>query len=163
MSDSTTSPKASTRPAGTNKPAPSGIDPRGPRFGAGVTAALLVITLLLGTGPAATTLLSVVGLLFLLGVTRGVQGTLQGLAFKAWVRPRLAPPAELEDPRPPRFAQLIGLLVVGAGLLFAALGFPAAVPIAAAVALVAAFLNSAFGLCLGCELYLLGRRLAPQN
>jgi len=163
MSDSTTSPKASTRPAGTNKPAPPGIDPRGPRFGAGVTAALLVITLLLGTGPAATTLLSVVGLLFLLGVTRGVQGTLQGLAFKAWVRPRLAPPAELEDPRPPRFAQLIGLLVVGAGLLFAALGFPAAVPIAAAVALVAAFLNSAFGLCLGCELYLLGRRLAPQN
>ena len=163
MSDSTTSPKASTRPAGTNKPAPPGIDPRGPRFGAGVTAALLVITLLLGTGPAATTLLSVVGLLFLLGVTRGVQGTLQGLAFKAWVRPRLAPPAELEDPRPPRFAQLIGLLVVGAGLLFAALGFPAAVPIASAVALVAAFLNSAFGLCLGCELYLLGRRLAPQN
>ena len=163
MSDSTTTPNASTRPAGTPKPAPPGIDPRGPRFGAGVTAALLVITLLLGTGPAATALLSVVGLLFLLGVTRGVQGTLQGLAFKAWVRPRLAPPAALEDPRPPRFAQLIGLLVVGAGLLFAALGFPAAVPIAAAVALVAAFLNSAFGLCLGCELYLLGRRLAPQN
>jgi cytochrome c biogenesis protein CcdA len=124
---------------------------------------LLVITLLLGTGPAATALLIVVGLLFVLGVTRGVQGTLQGLAFKAWIRPRLAPPTELEDPRPPRFAQLVGLLVVGAGLLFAALGFPAGVPIAAAVALVAAFLNSAFGLCLGCELYLLGRRLAPHN
>ena len=76
---------------------------------------------------------------------------------------RLAPPTELEDPRPPRFAQLVGLLVVGAGLLFAALGFPAGVPIAAAVALVAAFLNSAFGLCLGCELYLLQRRLAHQN
>ena len=163
MSDPTTTPNASTRPAGTNKPAPPGIDPRGPRFGAGVTAALLVITLLLGTGAVATALLSVVGLLFLLGVTRGVQGTLQGLAFKAWVRPRLSPPAELEDPRPPRFAQLVGLLVVGFGLLFAALGFPSAVPIAAAVALVAAFLNSVFGLCLGCELYLLGRRLAPQR
>jgi hypothetical protein len=58
---------------------------------------------------------------------------------------------------------MVGLLVVGAGLLFAALGFPAAVPIAAAVALVAAFLNAAFGLCLGCELYLLGRRLTPQH
>jgi len=44
-----------------------------------------------------------------------------------------------------------------------ALGFPAAVPMAAAVALVAAFLNAAFGLCLGCELYLLQRRLAPQH
>jgi cytochrome c biogenesis protein CcdA len=163
MSDSTTSPDADTRPAGRPRPAPPGIDPRGPRFGAGVTAVLLVITLLLGTGPAATALLSFVGLLFLLGVTRGVQGTLQGLAFKAWVRRRLPPPAELEDPRPPRFAQLVGLLVVGVGLLFAALGFPAAVPVAAAVAVVAAFLNSAFGLCLGCELYLIGRRLAHQN
>jgi hypothetical protein len=163
MSDSTTAANAYTRPAGTPRPAPPGIDPRGPRFGAGVTAALLAITLLLGTGPAATALLSVVALLFLLGVTRGVQGTLQGLAFKAWVRPRLAPPTEPEDPRPPRFAQLVGLLVVGAGLLFAALGFPAGVPIAAAVALVAAFLNAAFSLCLGCELYLLGRRLAPQH
>ena len=158
MSDPTTTPN--TRPAGTPKPAPPDIDPRGPRFGAGVTVALLVITLLLGTGPAATALLSVVGLFFLLGVTRGVQGTLQGSAFRAWIRPRLTPPTELEDPRPPRFAQLVGLLVVGVGLLFAAFGFHTAVPIAAAVALVAAFLNSAFGLCLGCELYLLGRRLA---
>jgi hypothetical protein len=161
MSDPTTTPN--TRPAGAPDPAPPGIDPRGPRFGAGVTAALLVITLLLGTGPAATAVLVVVALLFVLGVARGVQGTLQGLAFKAWIRPRLAPPTELEDPRPPRFAQLVGLLVVGAGLLFTVLGLPAGVPIAAAVALVAAFLNSAFGLCLGCELYLLGRRLAPQN
>ena len=163
MPDSTTTPNANTRAAGATKPGPPGIDPRGPRFGAGVTAVLLVVTLLLGTGTTATALLGVVGLLFLLGVTRGVQGTLQGLAFKAWVRPRLAPPAELEDPRPPRFAQLVGLLVVGVGLLFAALGFPAAVPIAAAVALVAAFLNSVFGLCLGCELYLLGRRLTHQS
>ena len=163
MSDSATDPNASTESAGTPKPAPPGIDPRGPRFGAGVTAALLAITLLFGTSPAATALLTVVALLFLIGVTRGVQGTLQGLAFKAWVRPRLSPPTELEDPRPPRFAQLVGLLVASAGPLFAALGFPAAVPIAAAVALVAAFLNAAFGLCLGCELYLLGRRLGPQH
>jgi len=163
MSDSTTAPNADIWPTGTPKPAPPGIDPRGPRFGAGVTAVLLAITLLLGTGQAATALLLVVALLFVLGVARGVQGTLQGLAFKAWVRPRLVPPTELEDPRPPRFAQLVGMLVVGAGLFFAALGFPAAVPIAAAVALVAAFLNAAFGLCLGCELYLLQRRLTPQH
>lgn len=163
MPDSTTAPNANTWPTGTLKPTPAGIDPRGPRFGAGVTAILLAVTLLLGTGPAAAALLSVVALLFVLGVARGVQGTLQGLAFRAWVRPRLVPPAELEDPRPPRFAQLVGLLVVGAGLLVAALGFPAGVPTAAAVALVAAFLNAAFGLCLGCELYLLQRRLAPNT
>lgn len=144
-------------------PTPAGIDPRGPRFGAAITSALLVMTLLLGTGPAATTLLALVALLFVVGVTRGVQGTLQGLAFRAWVRPRLAPPSELEDPRPPRFAQLVGLLVVAVGLLFSALGVPAGVPVAAAVALVAAFLNAAFGLCLGCELYLLLRRWNPHR
>jgi hypothetical protein len=73
--------------------APAGIDPRGPRFGAAVTAALLVITLLLGTGPAATALLAVIALLFALGVARGVSGTLQGLAFKAWIPPSWRTPA----------------------------------------------------------------------
>ena len=160
MSDS---PNVRARSAGAPRTTPPGIDPRGPRFGAAITSVLLVITVLLGSGPAATALLTVIALLFVLGVARGVQGTLQGLAFRAWVRPRLAPPPELEDPRPPRFAQLVGLLVVGIGLLLAALGVPAGVPVAAAVALVAAFLNAAFGLCLGCEMYLLRRRWPPQH
>lgn len=142
---------------------PAGIDPRGPRFGAAVTAVLLVGVLLLGAGPAATALLAVIGFLFVLGVARGVQGTLQGLAYQSWIRPRLAPPTDLEDPHPPRFAQLVGLLIVGTGLIVAALGVPSAVPIAAAVALVAAFLNAVFALCLGCELYLLLRRVTPQH
>jgi hypothetical protein len=163
MPDSPSAASANTRSAGVPGQTPAGIDPRGPRFGAAITAALLAVTLLLGTGAAATALLTVVALLFGLGVVRGVHGTLQGLAFRAWVRPRLSPPSMLEDPRPPRFAQLVGLLVAGTGLLFAALGLPAGVPIAAAVALVAAFLNAAFGLCLGCELYLLQRRWAPQS
>lgn len=163
MSDSPSTCNTNARPADTTTRTSAGIDPRGPRFGAAITSALLVTTLLLGTGPAATTLLALVALLFLLGVTRGVQGTLQGLAFRAWVRPRLAPPSELEDPQPPRFAQLVGLLVVAVGLFYTALGVPAGVPLAAAVALVAAFLNAAFGLCLGCELYLLLRRWTPQH
>jgi len=160
MSDS---PNVRARSVGAPRTTPAGIDPRGPRFGAAITSVLLVITLLLGSEPAATALLTIIALLFVLGVARGVQGTLQGLAFRAWVRPRLGPPPELEDPRPPRFAQLIGLVVVGIGLLLAALGVPAGVPVAAAVALVAAFLNAAFGLCLGCEMYLLLRRWAPQH
>ena len=156
-------PASGPAPASVPASVPAGIDPRGPRFGAAVTTALLVVTLLLGTGPAATTLLAVIALMFALGVARGVSGTLQGLAFRAWIRPRLSPPTELEDPRPPRFAQLVGLLVVGTGLIVAAAGVPAAVPVAAAIALVAAFLNAAFGLCLGCELYLVLRRLSPRT
>ena len=143
--------------------APAGIDPRGPRFGAAISAVLLLATVLLGAGTPGTVLLALCALLFAVGVVRGVQGTPSGLAFRAWVRPRLDPPADLEDPRPPRFAQAVGLLVTGTGLVVAVLGVPAAVPVAAAVALVAAFLNAAFGLCLGCELYLLLRRLGPAR
>ena len=78
--------------------------------------------------------------------------------FRRVVRPRLAPPTELEDPRPPRFAQGVGLLVVGVGLLLHLIGVPYALPIATAAAFLAAFLNAAFGLCLGCQLYLLLQR-----
>jgi len=158
MSDSQTTP--ATQAART---APAGIDPRGPRFGAGVTAILLVVVLLLGTSSAATVLLAVIAASFALGAARGAQGTWQGWLFRTLVRPRLAPPAELEDPRPPRFAQLVGLVVTGVGLVLALLGVSAAVPVAAALALVAAFLNAVFGLCLGCELYLLGLRLRSRS
>jgi len=139
------------------------IDPRGPRFGAALTAVLLVVVLLLGTSTAAVVVLAVVAASFALGVARGVQGTWQAAVFRALVRPRLAAPTELEDARPPRFAQLVGLVVTGAGLVLALFGLSAAVPVSAAIALVAAFLNAVFGLCLGCEMYLLGLRLRSRS
>lgn len=155
---------AATAPGAAGVPVAAGgpgdVDVRGPRFGAGVTAVLLVLVLLLGARPgAALVLLALVAASFALGVARGVSGTWQAAVFRRFVAPRLGPVVEREDPRPPRFAQLVGLLVTGAGVLLGVLGVAAAVPVAAAVALVAAVLNAAFGLCLGCELYLLGLRL----
>ena len=143
-------------------PSPVGIDPRGPRFSAAVTAALLVVVILLDDGPAIL-LITVIAAMFALGALRGAQGTVQGLLYRRFVRPRLAPPAELEDARPPRFAQLVGLFITGLGVLLGLFGVPAAVPVAAGLALVAAVLSSAFGLCLGCELYLLGVRLRGRS
>ena len=157
-----TAPSAPTPPTPSAPTAPAGIDPRGPRFGAALSAVLLVVVLLLGTTTAATVVLAVVVASFALGVARGVSGTWQGAVFRKFVRPRLAPPTELEDPRPPRFAQLVGLVVTGTGLVLGLAGLEAAVPVAAAVALVAAFLNAVFGLCLGCEMYLLGARLRAR-
>ncbi|WP_309065261.1 DUF4395 domain-containing protein [Microbacterium sp.] len=142
---------------------PTGIDPRGPRFAAAITAALLLVATLLGLlgGPRASlpaVLLTVLlAGLFLWGVVSPATHPWAAL-YRGVVRPRLAPPAELEDPRPPRFAQAVGLFVVGAGLLLHLLGVPWALPIATAAAFVAAFLNAVFGLCLGCQLYLLLRR-----
>jgi hypothetical protein len=150
-------------PVPSARPAPAGLDPRGPRFGAGLTAVLLVVVLLAGDlPPVALTVLAVVAAGFLVGAVRGPQGTWQGALFAAVVRPRLAPPTQTEDPRPPTFAQLVGLTITGAGLVLGLLGVSVAVPVAAALALVAAFLNAVFGLCLGCELYLLGLRLRSR-
>ncbi|PJI95095.1 DUF4395 family protein [Luteimicrobium subarcticum] len=140
-----------------------GIDPRGPRFTAGITAVLLAVVLLLAGTPAALWLLLLVALSFALGVARGVQHTWQSVLFRRLVRPRLAPPEELEDPRPPRFAQVVGLVVTGVGVVLGFAGVAVAVAVAAAVALVAALLNAVFGLCLGCELYVLLRRVRPAR
>jgi hypothetical protein len=138
---------------------PAGIDPRGPRFGAAVNLVLLIAVLLLGATPAGYVVLAVIVAGFALGAFGGIGRTWQGWVFRKAVRPRLAPPTELEDPRPPTFAQLVGLVITGAGLVLGLAGVEAAVPVAAAFALVAAFLNAVFGLCLGCEMYLLGVRL----
>jgi hypothetical protein len=145
-------------PGATGPYAPGGIDPRGPRFTAGVTAALLLATVVLGFGGldvAAILLLAALAAVFAWSAVAGVARHPFGLLFRALVRPRLAPPAELEDPRPPTFAQLVGFIVTGTGVVLGLVGLEFAVPIAASLAFVAAFLNAAFGYCLGCQIYLL--------
>jgi hypothetical protein len=144
-------------------PHPAGIDPRGPRIGAAFTAVLLVAVLLLAPGAAARIVMSVVVVLFLIGVVAGAQGSVHGRIFRTVIRPRLAPPAELEDPRPPRFAQLVGLVITALGLALDLAGVPYALAISAGFVLVAAFLNAAFGFCLGCEMYLVIKRRAPTR
>ncbi len=161
-----------SKPAGSK---PKGIDPRGPRFAASITAVLLIVATFLslvgnataGALPALTfaeraadpgfLLLLVIALLFLWSVL-SPRTAPWGVLYRRVVQPRLAPPTELEDPRPPRFAQGVGLFVTAVGLILHLACVPWALPIAAAMAFVAAFLNSAFGLCLGCQLYLLLQR-----
>ncbi|GAA3899923.1 DUF4395 domain-containing protein [Microbacterium invictum] len=101
--------------------------------------------------------LLVVALLFLWGLI-SPRTAPWGVLYRSVLQPRLAPPAELEDPRPPRFAQGVGLFVSIVGLTLHLIGVPWALPIAAAAAFVAAFLNAVFGFCLGCQIYLLLQR-----
>ncbi len=168
---------------------PRGIDPRGPRFAAAITSALLLVVVFLGLTGLSTSrvsdidpgfviggpwlislatplerfldpaflLLLVVALLFLWGVV-SPRTAPWGVLYRKVVAPRLSPPTELEDPRPPRFAQGVGLFVSVIGLVLHLLGVPWGLTIAAAAAFVAAFLNAVFGLCLGCQLYLLLQR-----
>lgn len=137
---------------------PAGIDPRGPRFTASITATLLLVTVVLAVGGAALAawvLLAALSAVFAWSAVAGVRRNPFGVIFQRLVRPRLAPPAELEDPRPPTFAQAVGFVVTVAGVILGAFGVENAVPIAAGLAFVAAFLNAAFGYCLGCQIYLL--------
>jgi len=123
-----------------------------------ITAVLLLVTVflaLVGASVAALVLLTVLAGLFAWGAAAGAGRHPYGLLFKRVVRPRLAPPAELEDQAPPTFAQAVGLVVALVGVVLGALGIPAAVGVAAAVAFVAAFLNAVFDYCLGCQIYLL--------
>ena len=103
-------------------------------------------------------LLALVALLFLWSVL-SPRTAPWGLLYRKLVQPRLKPPTELEDPRPPRFAQGVGLFVSVVGLVLQFAGVPCGLVIAAAAAFVAAFLNAVFGLCLGCQMYLLLARL----
>ncbi|MGW1540019.1 DUF4395 domain-containing protein [Streptomyces sp. NPDC002309] len=134
--------------------APVRVDPRGPRFAAALTTLVLLVVLGTGSGP----LLAAQAVVFAVGAALGLRRSPYGWLYRRLVRPRLGPPAELEDERPPRFAQAVGLgfaLVGTAGYLTGVtwLGITAA-----AAALAAALLNAAFGYCLGCEVYLLAAR-----
>ena len=106
--------------------ASSGIDPRGPRFGAGISAVLLLVTVglgLVGGTPAtlvdrilqpAFLLLLAISLVFAWGAFAGIARHPYGWLFRKLIRPRLKPPIELEDPAPPTFAQGIGFAVTAA-------------------------------------------------
>jgi disulfide bond formation protein DsbB len=136
----------------------AGIDPRGPQLAAALTSAVLVAVLLLAPGPAAVVVLAAQAVVFAVGATRGVQHTPYSWVFRTLVRPRLAAPAELEDPAPPRFAQAVGLGFALVGLAGFLLGADLLGLVATGFALVAALLNAVFRLCLGCEMYLLIKR-----
>ncbi len=138
-----------------------GLDPRGPRFTAAVTTVVLAAVLLLPTG-AATALLAVQTVLFAWGALRGVQHTPLAWVFRTVIRPRLAAPETLEDPRPPRFAQSVGLAFAVVGLIGHLGGVLLLGQVAVGLALVAALLNAVTGFCLGCELYLIGKRLTAR-
>jgi hypothetical protein len=140
---------------------PTLIDPRGARVAAALTSLVLALVLLTAPSTVSTALLAVQTAVFAVGALAGVQHTPYSLLFRTLVRPRLGPPAELEDAAPPRFAQAVGLAFALVGLTAVLAGFTTVGLVAVGLALVAALLNAAVGLCLGCELYLLIKRVVP--
>jgi hypothetical protein len=128
------------------------IDPRGQRFGAAVSALVLLVALGLG----APWLALLVGLNLAISAVVGTRAFLPG---RAWPLVRQAlgvgRPTELEHEYPPRFAQALGATALGlAGLLFAAGASTAAQGLVVTVAALQTIL-AVTGVCIGCRLYFL--------
>ena len=135
------------------------IDPRGQRFSAALSATVLAIALITSSG----WLLAAQAAVFGVGALLGLRYAPYGLVYQWLIRPRLGPPKELEDAAAPRFAQGVGLVVSVIGVVGYAAGLTPLGMAGAGAALAAAFLNAAFGLCLGCEMYVLIHRIWPAQ
>ena len=137
---------------------PTLIDVRGPRF----SASLTVIALAIALATQNVWVLAFQAVVFAIGAIRGPQFTPYAFIFKRIVKPRLRGEVVTEDSRPPQFAQTVGFLFALVGLLGAAIGSVPVFSIAVGFALAAAFLNSVFNYCLGCQMYLLVLRIRTR-
>ncbi|MEV0676692.1 DUF4395 domain-containing protein [Actinosynnema sp. NPDC050436] len=133
------------------------VDPRGPRFSAMITSAVLAVVLLTGSWR----LLAAQTALFGLCAFVSLKLNPWGHVYRFAVQPRLVPTREREEAAPLRFAQGVGFVFALVGTIGYASGLTALGVVATSAALVAALLNAALGLCLGCEMFLLLRRYAP--
>ena len=132
-------------------PAPKPIDPRGPRFNQAVLTIALLAAYLLDW----QVVVPVFAVVLFLGAAFGPRYGPFLRFYAEVVKPRLSPPADLEDPRPPRFAATIGVgFLTAATIAFVAgattLGWVLALIVAALAGLAAVT-----GICVGCEVYVL--------
>jgi hypothetical protein len=137
--------------------APAPIDPRGPRFNQAVLAVALLSGFLVDWRPV----VPLFALVLLAGAAFGPRyGPFLALYAKV-IRPRLGPPREMEDPRPPRFSAALGVVVLTAATLAFAAGRPGIGWGLALLVAGLAGLSATTGICVGCEIYLLAARRRP--
>ena len=127
------------------------IDARGPRY----TAALTTIVLSAALITESNLIIGFQFAVFLSAVLFGLRRSIYGFLYRNLIQPRLSGPVPSEYESAPRFAQLIGALFAFTALIGGLTGNTAVFLIATGFALAAAFLNAAFGFCLGCQMYLL--------
>jgi hypothetical protein len=139
------------------------IDVRGPRFGAAVTSAVLA-TALIVQGPLGLALVAWQWLAFGISTFAGLAWSPYGSVFRL-VKRRfdLGPPPETEPEGPPRFAQACGFAVTSVALALFLAGVAAGGWAAVAIVLGLSVLLATAGICVGCELYVVGQRLRATD
>jgi hypothetical protein len=128
------------------------VDPRGQRFGAGLSAVILAAALVADQ----TWVVAIVALLLFASSAFGTRYWLLGRPWPLVRRAlRLGPPAELEHEYPPRFAQALGFIALSLALIAFVLGAPIVGWLLVAAVIGLQTLLAATGICVGCRLYFL--------
>ena len=132
-----------------NSATPKPIDPRGPRF----NQAVLTLALLVGFVAQWWPIAPIMAAVLLLGAALGPRYGPFLRLYADLIRPRLSPPGELEDPRPPRFAAVVGVVFLAAATVAFVVGTDLVGWILALVVAGLAGLAATTGICVGCEMY----------
>jgi hypothetical protein len=127
------------------------IDSRGPRFNQAVVGTLSLVAVLTG----AWWLLALLALQLAVGLTLGRRWCLPCLFYFEVLQPRFGE-GPLEDSRPPRFANMVGVAVLSAAALAYGVGLSALGAGLGGLVAALALLAAATGFCAGCEAYKLG-------
>jgi hypothetical protein len=127
------------------------IDPRGQRFGAGVSAILFIVSIVTQQFWIA----GVLGMNLLVAATFGTRFFVPGRPWKIVRAALKLGPTEPEHEYPPRFAQALGGMFIALGAVAWLIGVPViAFVLVGAVAALQTLL-AATGYCVGCKLYFL--------
>jgi hypothetical protein len=134
------------------------IDARAPRFNQAVIGTLALVAVTVGPW----WLVALLAAQLAIGLTLGRRYCIPCLAYFELVQPRFGE-GSLEDARPPRFANLVGALFLGAATVAFLAGWDGLGTVLGALVAALALLASASGLCAGCEAYKLGYRLTGRK
>jgi hypothetical protein len=130
------------------------IDSRGPRTNQAVIGVLSLVAFLTG----AEWLVAVLAAQLAIGLTLGRRFCLPCLLYFELIQPRFGE-GPIEDSRPPRFANMVGVAFLGAATLVFVLDLAGLGWILTLIVSTLALLAASTGLCMGCELYKLSARL----
>ena len=130
---------------------PKPIDPRGPRLNQAVLTVALLGAYLLDW----QVIVPVFAVVLFLGAAFGPRYGPVLRFYADVVKPRLSPPADLEDPRPPRFAAAVGVAFLTAATLAFVVGATGLGWVLALIVAALAGLAAVTGICVGCEIYVL--------
>src|SRR3954453_5418863 len=130
------------------------IDARAPRVNQAVVGIVALVAVVTGWW----LLLAPLALQLALGLTLGRRWCLACVFYYEVLQPRFGE-GPLEDSRPPRFANVVGVVVLSAASVAYLLGFATAGAVLGLLVAALALLAAVTGLCAGCEIYRVGARL----